>query len=172
MNTHTIPLRPSSNDAPLHESKQVGYSQEFLQHLARLEGAPLTTHYERLCAAGLVLPDPADFTNTEISAVLYVLIRELAEIGVYLEHTNHLNNRELYEHLMGSVLRTPIRDMPEVSTMLSMVSGRSEEGVNTWLAFHASEDDREIWAEVVGPIPPRQPPRSMRDMHLPRPHLH
>lgn len=76
------------------------------------ERADWTTNLQQLAEIGVVPPPPSDVGDTELSLVLWDLIDALAGLGVYLIHTDHLTDRELYEQLMLHVLCEQVRDLP------------------------------------------------------------
>ena len=47
------------------------------------------------CKMGIALPAPEELTDAQLSAKLWEVIEALAFLGAYLEHTDHLSDREL-----------------------------------------------------------------------------
>lgn len=76
------------------------------------ERAEWTTNLQQLEEIGVCPPPPGDVGDTELSLVLWELIDALAGLGIYLLHTDHLTDRELYDRLMLHVLREQVRDLP------------------------------------------------------------
>lgn len=76
------------------------------------ERAEWTTNLRQLEEIGACPPAPSDVGDTELSLVLWELIDALAGLGIYLIHTDHLTDRELYERLVLQVLREQVRDLP------------------------------------------------------------
>lgn len=50
---------------------------------------------DTLAEIGIALPPPEDLTDGQLSAKLWEVIEALAFLGAYLEHTDHLSDREL-----------------------------------------------------------------------------
>jgi hypothetical protein len=60
--------------------------------------------FARLTRGGLALPPPESLDDMALTAKLWELIGVLAERHVYLYHTDHLSDRELYTELVEEVL--------------------------------------------------------------------
>ena len=76
------------------------------------EVAPLTTNAEQLREVGLELLPEADLDDRHLQQHLWELIETLADLGIFLVRTDHLDDRTLYRLLEGQVLREPVRDLP------------------------------------------------------------
>lgn len=76
------------------------------------EEAPEVTARELLDARGIVLPPAASMDDESLSKALRELIDELARMRTFLEFTDHLTDRELYELLLDEVLSVPEREVP------------------------------------------------------------
>jgi hypothetical protein len=155
-------------------SEEMDPEQElaFLEHIWTFEQAPSVTHAHQLIGLGISLPPPDDLDDTALHRKLWEVINGLAKLRVFLEQTNHLSDRQLYEHLWSDALNEYTYDMSENlegAAHLPMLSYEDEE---TYLAFYARDDEREEWAEANpdSPIPPRQAPIADRDDDLPQPY--
>jgi hypothetical protein len=134
-----------------------------------LEFAPLTTNLDQLREIGVDLPDPMVLDDTELASTLNGVIRGLAVIDVYLLHTGHLDDRELYTLLRDRILRESVRDVPAGCGSREWIDVAGGSDRETYLAWYADEDDREE-ARLDGEIVPDQRPlKSDRDKRLPRP---
>src|SRR5919108_5643305 len=71
--------------------------------------APLTLLHN----AGVTISEPDQLDDMALTAKLEDLIQQLASVGIYLQRTNHLSDRELYEYLYNYELRTEARLFPE-----------------------------------------------------------
>ena len=92
----------------------------FWNHVKNYEKAPYTTFLERLSKAGLDLPDPQEITEEEAELILYELIQKLGKMRVYLIHTDHLSDFELYTLLWSKRLRTKDQGRFDVSKSMGM----------------------------------------------------
>lgn len=119
---------------------------------------------------GITFPDPAALDDTQITETLWRMIHALAEIRIFLEMTNHLSDRELYEKLWSTDLREVIMFSPEDHNSASHLPMLSEgTGDDAWLRYYADERDREYWRtsfpDVI--VPPHEEPPYARDAMLP-----
>ena len=125
-----------------------------------LEFAPLTTNLAQLREIGVEMADPMVLDDAELASSLDGVIRGLAVIDVYLLHTGHLDDRELY---------TLLRDVPAGCGSREWIDVAGGSDRETFLAWYADDDDREE-ARLDGEIlPDRRPLKSDRDARLPRP---
>jgi len=132
------------------------------------ERAEWTTNLKQLEEIGVYPPTSEDVGDMELSLVLWELIDALAGLGIYLIHTDHLTDRELYERLTLHVLRERVRDLPPDSSVHEYIDlspllkreGTDEDGEQT------HEQEAPSWhAEAEG-----QPlVEGRRDHLLPRP---
>jgi len=76
------------------------------------ELAPMTTNAEQLREVGLELPPEGALTERALSEHLWEVFETLADLGIYLVNTDHLDDRSLYKLLQERVLQEPVRDLP------------------------------------------------------------
>ncbi len=80
----------------------------------RFQNAPVSTPARLLLFDGVSLPCPETLDNgEEIRAKLWEVIDALARRRIYLHHTNHLTNRELYSALWVVHLNEGTRDLSD-----------------------------------------------------------
>jgi len=121
----------------------------------------------------LPLLPPDEVTDETLLPILWELLHNLAQLGFYLRHSDHLSDRELYVTLWKDALRRP-----------AYLPGRNPRGAwfhdflvkwgdaerQLWLRFHATEAERARhaaeWAR--SPIPPKEEPVWRRDWRLPQ----
>ncbi len=144
----------------------------FLEHVYMLECEPTTTHARQLIEYGVSLPPPDSLSPAELEAKIAEVLRSLAEMGVFVIHTNHLTDFELYDQLWREILNEETWDisgMPDGRITLDLVSSGSEEDTELWLKYYASEEDRDQWlADFPDIVLPEQAiPPSDRDEILP-----
>lgn len=132
---------------------------------------PTTTHFEHLKADGIVLPEPASIADSEISGKLWEVIEGLAKRRVYLDQTDHLNDRELYAKLWYDLLReeTPAIDEVGFNTQIALLMTGSDEDTYLYLKHYADEKAREFWRKDWPDlhIPLHEDPQFNRDVLLP-----
>ncbi len=134
------------------------------------EGEPLTVWLVR---AGYSPPPAAGLDDAALTGELQALIRHLAFLGVYLERTDHLSDRELYTWITEEELHQPevlFPGNPNFAMHLDVLGGCSEEDLQLNLIYYADEEERKDWAERFRErIPPRKPRPFDRDRFLPQP---
>jgi hypothetical protein len=149
--------------------------EKYWRQVLDFEQATWTPPFDTLVKMGIELPSPEELTDAQVSAKLWEVIEALAFLGVYLEHTNHLSDRELYTQLWHEELREAalfLPDDPDSAWHIDFVGSGSEEDSTLYLTYYADEEERRDWAESWwdGPLPnSRQPPYD-RDRDLPQPH--
>jgi hypothetical protein len=82
-----------------------------------------------------------------------------------LDFTEHLSDRQLYCLILRDILPSPEKklDLPRNYLHWHFLDVESQPEI--WLAFYASEEEREMWAAETGqPLPPRQDPPHPRRM--------
>ncbi|HEY3242613.1 MAG TPA: hypothetical protein VGM03_04600 [Phycisphaerae bacterium] len=86
-------------------------AEQFWKNVIEYEKAPLTTHFDQLAEQGQAPPAPDELTDEQISDRLWKLIQNLAARRIFMDRTNHLSDRELYEYLWSRGLREKVPDM-------------------------------------------------------------
>ena len=134
------------NEAELPEEIRAAFQRD-MEAFERAEPmAPLTA----LEQSGVLMPPSDQLSDDELEEALWQSLRGLAFLGVYLHHTDHLSDRELYAELREDALRRPVVMMPENPNFgyhLDLVEGESEENEQLYLRYYADEETREHWAE-------------------------
>ncbi len=93
--------------------------------------APLTTNLKQLAEIGIHPPALDALTDDEVASALTLVIDGLADLGIFLSSTDHLDNRRLYSHLFMRVIVEEVRDIPpteEMSEFIDMSLVPSSEG--------------------------------------------
>lgn len=144
---------------------------EFLNRVIAWETSPLSTHRAWLAREGLVFPAPEDLDGPGLERELWRLIEVLAVARVFLSHTDHLSDDELYGKLWHEVLNADAPDSARTDDDACHwnFADAGGSGERIWLTYHASDEDRQDWKdsfpEVV--LPPRQRAPYARDHRLP-----
>ena len=149
--------------------------EDFLRYLRTVESEPRSTLARQLIREGIELPPPETFTEANVHAKLWEVIRSLARHRHFLSSTDHLSDLELYRHLWEFTLNEPTHDWDNLEVpcgcCIDLISDGSDEAIWHWLRYYASPAERSRWArEFPGdPLPgPLSPPYD-RDRHLPAP---
>jgi hypothetical protein len=102
---------------------------------------------------------------------LWKLIAYLAEMNIVIENTNHLDDAALLEFLVA-FLEEPVvfPDLPDLVMHIDVLGSGSEEDINLYLRYYASDDDRQEWMREFPAydMPPRRMPPFDRDRFLPK----
>jgi hypothetical protein len=147
--------------------------EAFLEQVLAYERAEFDTDFNRLIHRGVALPPAAELDDASLSAKLEEVIRELVKLRCFLEDTDHLSDRELYEWLWSDGLREETADMsamPGGAWHTSPIGGCSEEDMAIWLKYYADEKDRRLWHRDFpdDPMPEHESLPFDRDRHLPK----
>jgi len=147
---------------------------QFLRQILAFEQGATTTLLAELQRIGIETPPPDGLSDDALTSKLWEIINGLARLGVFLERTNHLSDRALYEHLHGQVLPD---EMDELGTddgavwHVDVLGGWSDEDIRLHLQYYADEQQRLEWVkELPGlDLPPHEDPPYDRDRLLPAP---
>lgn len=106
-----------------------------------------------------------------LSEELWLLIYALASMRVFLDDTNHLSDRELYERLLNKLLLEDSILIPEGSgwNCRFSVCDLSDQYQDCYLRYYADEATRS-WHAAEFPetvLPPKEDPPYDRDTYLP-----
>lgn len=128
---------------------------------------------EYLAGRGTMLPDPATVADEQIHFVLWTAIEAMSGIRIFLECTDHLSDRELYERLYRS-LHSPLFFSPDDPWSSAHIdySGGGGEDFETFLRYYADDAVRESWKREFpdDAMPPHETPPYDRDALLPQPY--
>ena len=107
------------------------------------ENAEQVTNKELLARDGVTLPPPDELTDEELALKLIEVIHTLADHRIFLEHTNHYSDRELYADLWEDALNESGPDLPPESQMnchVDLVGTGSDAHIQLWLKYYADEE--------------------------------
>lgn len=156
-----------SNDCPAE------LAELFWRSVVEYEKAPLTCHFQMLIDSGIELPHPETLTGKELTAKLSEIVSCLAGMRVFVTHTDHLSDRELYAHLWLDTLREVTADLPlddDSAYHIDILGGCSEEDIYLQMKHYADEEERRDWLLHFPDyqMPAHEDPPYDRDQHLPR----
>jgi hypothetical protein len=149
-------------------------AEQFWNNVLAYETADQTSHFCQLEESGIALPPPDKLSDAEVHGKLWQIIHTLAARNTFLSQTDHLSDRELYEHLWDETLREVTVDMPLSSGWthhIDLLSSGSDEDNELYLKYYADEQYRQHWQKDFpdDAIPPHVDPPHDRDRHLPKP---
>lgn len=111
--------------------------------------------------------DPQNMTESQIRCYLPRLVQLLAAHHFCLTNSNHLDDRALYQHILAEVLPKPIGIGPNPVGGILYHECCPCDDLDRWLAYYATDDDREFWKhDWDGPLPEKKPLVSDRDIWL------
>jgi len=147
--------------------------EKFLERILFMEGAEEKPLTELLENEGVRVPSPEGLDDAQLHAKLWEVINAIAGMGHYLSSTDHLSDRQLYEHLWGEILSEPTSVSPDTSTTachIDILGGCSDEDLKLWMKYYADDDERLSWEdEFLDEMPPKEPLPYDRDRYLPTP---
>lgn len=135
------------------------------------ERAPWTTNRRQLRELGVEVAPLGDLAPEDVPGRLRELIGALSRLNIFLLHTDHVSDVELYRRLSEEILDEEVRDIPVcpgVREYIDLLGGCSEEDSETYLKHYASDAERELHRREHGSVPRHEPPPFDRDRHLPR----
>ena len=147
--------------------------EEFLRHVLEYESAEPATVFQLLENSGLKLVPPNELDETKLREKLMELTNRMASLGAYLLHTDHLSDRELYDHLYDDLLLEEavlFPENPSYAYFIDLTGSGSEEDNQVYLKYYADEEHRRQWAHdwPDDPMPDHEDPPFDRDRHLPQ----
>lgn len=166
------PLAGGKVEAWISDQLSPEAAEQFCRDVVAFETAPKTTSFQQLTDAGIALPDPDDVSDAAMSATLWAVIDGLAQLGVFLNWTDHLSDRELYAVLWKDVLREEVPILPKSSKgawHVDLPGGDADS--RQYLAFYADDEERKHWQKEFPDydMPAHEHPPYDRDRHLPVP---
>jgi hypothetical protein len=145
----------------------------FLERACEFEKAPYDTNFNRLIRLGVEMTPPAELDDPSLHANLHEVLRALATIRCFVEDTDHLSDRELYEWLCCEGLREETPDLSQLGGAwhMSPIGSCNDKDIAIFLKYYASEKERRRWKKDFpnDALPAHCPLPYNRDRNLPRP---
>ncbi len=142
------------------------------EYLRRVDGdgADWDRPLDLLAERGVVLPPAEELGDAALTEKLWEVIWALADLGGYLEFTDHLSDRELYTRLRETTLAEQAVLMPGHLDYACHFDLSAEDGDAVYLRYYADEETRQgvLKDEPNVVLPPREAPPFPRDQELPR----
>ena len=134
-------------DDPLREAKMV---DDFI------DGKIQLTPYNELEKRGWVPPPVEDLTDADVTRELTNLIWGLADLGIYIDSIDHLDDRTAYTMLCEFCDEPNMFFPGNKSTCCgwSPIGGCTDEDTEVYLRYYADEETRTRWAKDFGEIFP------------------
>jgi hypothetical protein len=147
--------------------------EQFWKNVVAFEQATWSQPFQVLTESGISLPSPDELDDTELKTKLWEVINALALVREYLDHTDHLSDRELYAQLWYDSLREAMVLHPDDANFachIDIIGSGSEEDNNIYLKYYADEDERNRWAKEWPDerVPNQEQLPFDRDRHLPQ----
>ncbi len=124
-----------------------------------------------LRSKGMAIPDDGQLDDAALHKKLWEIIHAMAALGLYLDSTDHLSDRELYRYLVTDALREEtVLSEPGSGGFwnISPIGGCSEEDNQVYLRYYADDATRKDWVKEFGEsIPPKEKLPFDRDRRLP-----
>jgi hypothetical protein len=117
-----------------------------------------------------IASDDAQLDDAALHAKLWEIIEGMAAIGMVLDRSDHLTDRQLYRYLVSEALveETILPGVPSGTWHVDPLGGCSEKDIEDHLRYYADDQERAQWLRDYGePLPPKEPLRADRDRHLP-----
>ncbi|MSR70159.1 MAG: hypothetical protein EXS17_07430 [Phycisphaerales bacterium] len=136
------------------------------------EHAPMTTNLVQLQEAGINPVCAFLLNEDELIEALGQVIATLGDLGIFLLHTNHLTDRELYARLVDFILVEPVRDLPPdagVHEFIDLIGGGGATERELFQRHYATPSERAQFREERGYSVAQEAPVSDRDCRLPKP---
>ena len=105
----------------------------------------------------LVVPNHKTLSDTEVKHQLHQTIGRLYEKNIWLIHTDHLSDRQLYCLIARDILPAQEKKIVLSGKFLKWQCLDIVEDEESWLRFYASAEERQAWADETGlRLPPRE----------------
>jgi hypothetical protein len=135
--------------------------EELESYFEAFDKEPDTTLLVELRRLGVQVRPPNELQDLELDVELRRIAFALAELHVFLESTDHLNDRRLYEEIWEQINSPTIFiSDPDTNCHIDLAGTGSEEDIETYLRYYADEAERKHWVESfpLEALPPAEIP--------------
>jgi hypothetical protein len=144
--------------------------EEFWREVVAFEPAGTTNLVKELTAIGVPLPEPDGLDDVALYAALWCVIDGLARLNVFLHHTDHLGDRELYTHLLRVILPEEMDAIDGGENSAWHVDVLGYDQPELFLRYYADERTRDAFRpDFPGGLPDHEDRPYDRDSRLPEP---
>ena len=118
---------------------------------------------------GIDIPDDDGvLDDAALHARLWEILNAMGELGMIVDSTDHLSDRELYRWLVREALTAETFLDSAGFLHLSPIGEGSEEENEIYLRYYADDETRELWRRDFDLVlPPKEKPPYDRDRMLP-----
>jgi hypothetical protein len=150
--------------------------EQIQQNIEAFKQAKKCKPFQILVESGISLPAANDLADQELAVKLWEVIHALALLGMYLEFTDHLSDRELYSLLLADILleETVIQSPTfSMNCHIDLVGSGEDTDKHIYLKYYADEEDRKHWAKDFPDeiLPEHEKLPFDRDCRLPKPYV-
>jgi hypothetical protein len=147
--------------------------EQFLRSVMEFETAPKSSWFSRLESSGVSLPPTASLDDAGVHAKLRQIFEALAGMSTFVSSTDHLSDRELYEHLWSDSLReVGMVGKPGSGWInyIDLIGSGSDEDTELWQKYYMTDEQRAHWAKDFPDdvMPAKEKPPFDRDRLLPK----
>gem|GEM_PF-4055929 len=157
----------------------------FGRSVAAFETSPWISGHDLLARHNIKTPKPSKLTcDDALTDTLWQIIELFAKNNIFINHTDHLSERDLYTTIVQKLLDEPVKDYAAVIDAEEITRpgfwtccydlteiNSLDDGWLIYLKYYADDNERDIEARVCPDqtLPPKETPRYDRDRFLPRP---
>ena len=135
----------------------VSRENEFLTSLLAWEKAPVLP-ISQWFEPELQMPSHFELEDTQLKQQLHQIIGRLYEKNIWLIHTDHLSDRQLYCLIHRDILPAEEKKVLLSNKVLKWHCLDMEQDEESWLRYYASVEQRDTWHFETGL---RLPPKEM-----------
>jgi len=120
--------------------------ESFLERVLWFEQASRQPLRERLAGAGIVLTDPDELDDIDLTNQMWDAIQALVTLHIIPINTDHLSDRQVYAYLWCTVMSGEIVTPDFFSRGWYIdFTGQGEKGIDVYIKYYASADERDVY---------------------------